>query len=248
MADLTIITGASRGIGRAVAERFAADGHAVCLVAKNISKLKAAEESIKARRPGADVWTHVGDVTDPYTARLVADMAREGGWTPANLILSAGVSRSGPFQETDWKDLFGVNFGGVWSFLREFLPGMAERKAGTVCILAGSAGVKPYRNMAAYCASKHALVGLAKSVALEVGRSGVLVVPVCPGPVDTDMTAAVVDGLVSKGLGRDKARAKIGEDNANKKSLLRPEEVAEDIARICSRAVDVKNGEPFLIG
>jgi NAD(P)-dependent dehydrogenase (short-subunit alcohol dehydrogenase family) len=245
--SVTIVTGGGRGIGRAIALRMASET-AVLVVGKKEEHLKAVCAEIQSKGGKADYC--VGDVSDAATAKSALAKVQSNGWSVRNLVLNAGISKAGAtanFDEKAWRELFDVNVHGSFHFVKECLPAMLAQKAGAICFVTGTAGVKGYRSMAGYCASKHALVGFARSLALEVANKGVTVVPVCPGPVDTDMTAALVDGLVQKrGLTKEDARAKVAENNPQQR-LLPPEEVAEAVALVLSGKVASLNGHPLVL-
>jgi 3-oxoacyl-[acyl-carrier protein] reductase len=246
----SIVTGASRGIGRAIALKLAAEGPVV-LVGTRETALDAVRQEVEAR--GQRCVYVVGDVAEQAespdragldgegkAAKAVGTVVQALGWEVRNLILNAGISKVSPtaaFTCSNWRRLFDVNVHGSFYFVKEFLPGMLERKDGAICFLAGKAGIKGYPSMAGYCASKHALVGLAQSLAAEVGRKGIRVTALCPGPTDTEMTEAVVQGLVARGMTREAARDKLGEENAfpwdAKGRLLNPDEVAEAVVNFC---------------
>lgn len=244
MNNATLITGASRGIGHALALRFSEETP-VILVARDEAKLKTVCEEIRSKKGVAECV--VGDVTDPQTLSNIQNLCSTKQLAVKNLLLNAGVSKtSGLTEENSWDEIFKTNFSSPVAFIKAFLPGMLSQKEGNICLLAGTAGIKGFRNMSAYCASKHALVGLARSLALEVGNKGITAIPVCPGPVDTDMTDVFVRGLTSRGMTAEAAKTKIAEINGQKRLLL-PKEVAEVVANVCNKKISFTNGEPLLV-
>lgn len=251
--NISIVTGASRGIGRAIAKRIAKDS-SLLLVSRNEDELrKLTAEIICDISKGQNTTDYVvGDVKDPSVAKAAVEKAKSLG-TLRNVILNAGISKSGPaaaFPDATLRDLFDTNFFGSVNFVKEALPALLEQKAGNIIFLAGTAGLQGYSSMSGYCASKHALIGYAKSLAQEVSKKGVQVVPVCPGPVDTDMTGTIVKFLVSKGMTEEAAKKKIAE-GSNQKRLITPEEVAESIADICAcngKVMPNLDGTPYSFG
>lgn len=244
--NVTIITGANRGIGRAVALRMQKEG-AVLVTARD--QVKAEQICKEIRDAGGTAEYCVGDVSDPALAKAVSQKLVEMGGVAHNLILNAGISTAGPVSAVTaqlWRQVFGANVDSAFYFVSELLPGMLERKAGTICLLAGKAGVKAYRSMALYSASKFALVGFAQALAEDVRSKGVKVFPLCPGPVDTDMTAAVIDGLVKRGMPKEEAISKVAA-GSDQKRLLTAEEVAEKVAWLCSAQVTAESGKPVLM-
>lgn len=244
----TVVTGAGRGIGRAAALRLSR-GAPVVLVGLTETRLAAVAEEIRAA--GGSAIAVAGDVADAATAARAVDAAHAEGWTIGSLVSNAGVGKGGataefPFEE--WKRVFDVNVHGAFHFAKACLPDMLAAGKGAVCFVSSTAGVKGYAYAAAYTASKHALVGLARSLAKEVGKKGIVVVPICPGFVDTDMTARTISGLMRhRGLSETEARKKVEAVNPQRR-LIPPEEVAEAIAFACSGAVPSLSGEPLVLG
>jgi len=244
----TIVTGAGRGIGRAAALRLTAEGPLV-LVGRTKAHLDAVANDVLARDGRAVVVE--GDVADPGTAERAVAAARAEGWTVGALVASAGVGKGGPLHEfpaEDWKRLFDVNVHGAFHFVRACLPDMLAAGTGAICLVASTAGVKGYAYSAGYAATKHALVGMARSMAKEYGKKGIVTVPICPGFVDTDMTRRTIEGLVKhRGLTEAEAREKIARVNPQRR-VIPPEEVAEAIAFVLSGKVPALSGEPMIIG
>lgn len=243
-----IVTGAGRGIGRAAALRLAQE-MPIALVGLTEAHLAEAAEAIRAA--GGRAVIAAGDVADPRTAAQAVDAAHAEGWKIGALVSSAGIGKGGPTREfsfEDWKRVFEVNVHGAFSFVRAVLPDMLEAGQGSICLISSTAGVKGYAYSAAYSASKHALVGLARSLAKEHGKRGIVTVPICPGFVDTDMTARTIEGLVKhRGMSEAEAREKVAKVNPQRR-LIPPEEVAEAIAFVCSGKVPSLSGEPMILG
>src|SRR5581483_7712635 len=201
--SVTIVTGASRGIGKAIAKRLATS--TLLLVGTNKDKLSQVVDEIKAAGGTAEFFA--GDVRDAEFARAVVARAMQLGKL-TNVILSAGISKGGgadKFPDATLRDLFDVNFFGSVNFAKAAL---ASPELQNIMFLAGTAGTRGYSSMTGYCASKHALVGYARALAQEVSKRNIRVVPVCPGPTDTDMTAGIVKMLVGKGMSEKDAKAK----------------------------------------
>ena len=160
------------------------------------------------------------------------------------LVNNAGAAASMPVVRTsleEWNRLMAVNATGAFLCTRAFLPGMVERKWGRVINVASTAGLGGGKYLAAYSAAKHALVGLTRSVAAEVAGTGITVNAVCPGFVDTEMTAETVSRIVSKtGRTREEALA-AALASAAQARLISPEEVA---AAVLSFATDSARSPP----
>ena len=218
-----VVTGGTRGIGRAVAERFAAAGHEVLA-------------------PGSAEL----DVTDE--AAVGAFFAAAGAVDV--LVNNAGISDAAPVAKTllaDWERQMAVNATGSFLCARAVLPGMLERGHGRIVCVASTAGVVGARYTAAYTASKHAAVGLMRATASEVAGTGVTCNAVCPTFVRTDMTRESVSRIVSA-TGRTEAE---GEAALARMSplgrLLEPEEVAAAVAFLASDEAGAINGQTLIM-
>ncbi len=242
----TVITGGTRGIGRAIALKMSANGPVLITGRKEEDAKKVCDEITAL---GGTAAFCIGDVSDAKLSKLVRQKLEELGWTTANLVINAGISSAGATVSIDhdqWNKMFATNVSGALYVVQELLPSMLKAKAGTIVFMAGMAGVKPYRSMSAYCASKFALVGFAQALSEEVASKGVKCVPVCPAPVDTDMTSAVIEALVKRGATKDDAIAKVAAGSGQKR-LLTAAEVADKVSWVCSAEYTAKSGEPVLV-
>jgi NAD(P)-dependent dehydrogenase (short-subunit alcohol dehydrogenase family) len=232
LADRTaFITGGGRGIGRAVAHAFAQEGARVFVVARTAVEVEEAAEEIRARR-GDGAASHAAcDVSDPRSVEQAFDAAREFFRTdgPDILVNNAGIAESSKFAETSdefWQRHLGVNLSGTFYCMRAALPPMVGRGWGRVINVASIAGKTGAPYIAAYSASKHGVLGLTRSAALEVASKGVTVNAVCPGYVDTRMTTRAVENIEAK-TGRSAADSLEAIKRMSPQNrLVTPEEVA----------------------
>jgi NAD(P)-dependent dehydrogenase (short-subunit alcohol dehydrogenase family) len=245
---VALVTGASRGIGRAAAEALAGAGATVALVARNARGLVDVVEKLTQR--AAHCRTFLCDVTDP--ARVAALPAEvESALGPVDVLVNnAGAAASAPFLKTDpatWNSLLALNLTAVYATTRAFLPRMLERGSGRIINVASTAGLVGYAYTAAYCASKHGVVGLTRALALEVADKGITVNAVCPSFVDTEMTERSIATIVEK-TGRSATDAKSALESLNPQGrLIAPDEVAAAIVYLASNAARGINGQALSI-
>jgi len=190
--QVAIITGASRGIGRAIAEAYAAEGATLCLMATDTARLDEVKDSLGL---SADQIMTLGvNVTDREACFRAVDAVLARFGRVDVLVNNAGVYRSKSFLEysaQDFQDMLDVNLFGVLHFMQACLPGMQERKHGRIINMASTAGKWGSRNQSAYNVSKHAVVGITRCVALEASPYAVTVNAICPGFIQTDMVEAL---------------------------------------------------------
>ena len=186
--QVAIITGASRGIGRAIAEAYAAEGASLCLVATDKVRLNEVKDALGL--PDERIMTVGLNVTDRDACfAAVAQVEQRFGRVDV-LVNNAGVYRAKPFMDympQDFQDMLDVNLFGVLHFTQACLPGMQAREHGRIVNMASTAGKWGSRNQSAYNVSKHVVVGLTRCLALEASPYKVTVNAICPGFIQTDM-------------------------------------------------------------
>lgn len=239
---LAVVTGGSRGIGRAVSARLAADGWPVVAVGRDPEALAATAGST----PGGAVATRVCDVTDEAA---VAGLFDELGAVGV-LVNNAGASSAAPLHRTslaDWEHQLRVNATGVFLCTRSVLPGMRARDAGRIVTVASTAGLAGSPYIAGYAASKHAAIGLMRVTAAEVAGTGVTANAVCPGYVRSPMTDRSVQRIMeTTGRSEDEAlQALLGSSALGR--LLEPEEVAAAVTYLCSDEARAVNGATLVL-
>jgi NAD(P)-dependent dehydrogenase (short-subunit alcohol dehydrogenase family) len=236
-----VVTGASRGIGLAIAGALQAQGARVTLMARDAAALEAAAAGLG----GGTGWQAI-DVAD--AASVAAAFARAG--RVDILVNNAGQASSAPFMKTDealWQRMLEVNLSGAYHCIQAALPGMLDAGWGRIVNVASTAGLTGYRYVAAYCAAKHGLVGLTRALALELAAKGVTVNAVCPGYTETDIVQEAVANIVRKtGRSEEQARAELAAGNPQGR-LVRPEEVAHAVAMLCLPAAAAMNGQSIAV-
>lgn len=189
MKQVALVTGSSRGIGRAVAAELAKEGYAVCV--NYLRHRKAAEALVsQLRAQGREALAIQADVAD---SRAVEEMVRqaESDLGPVTLLVNnAGISWQGLFQDTDdetWDRILAVNLTGARNAARAVLPRMISEKTGCIVNISSMWGLRGASCEVAYACSKAAIIGLTRSLALELAPSGIRVNCVAPGCIETDM-------------------------------------------------------------
>ncbi|WP_137109569.1 SDR family NAD(P)-dependent oxidoreductase [Rhodobacter sp. SY28-1] len=232
-----LITGGGTGVGADLARGFAAEGAEVVICGRREAPLRAV-----AVRTGARVI--LADVTDEgEVARLFAEAGRCDV-----VIANAGQADSAPFARTSleqWNRMLAVNLTGVFLTFRE---GLRQFDGwGRLLAVASTAGLKGYAKVAPYAAAKHGVMGMVRSLALEVARGPVTVNAICPGFLDTDMTVESIR-IISEKTGRslDEARAAL-EALSPQNRLYRPDEVTSAALWLCGPGSDGVNGQAITI-
>jgi NADP-dependent 3-hydroxy acid dehydrogenase YdfG len=214
--QVAVVTGASRGIGLAIARRLGQMGARVSLCARNAANLERAASGLRAA--GIQVLALRTDVTrGDEVASLVSETQRTFG--PVDILVNnAGIGIFGPFQEqteADWNAILDTNLKSVFLVSRAVAPEMIRRKIGHIINIGSLAGKSAFANGAIYCASKWGLLGLTGCMAEELRAHGIRVSAICPGSVATEF---------SPHAGKDPAR------------MLQPEDVAHAVAALVTQA------------
>jgi NAD(P)-dependent dehydrogenase (short-subunit alcohol dehydrogenase family) len=230
---VVLITGGSGGLGLAVARRFHEAGHAVALLDRGSRRSPAGQPPpVASVGTGPEVLHVTADVSERAAVeRAVAEVGERLG-APTVLVNAAGLAESRPLLPPDdalFDRTFAVNVKGAWIASTAVLPAMLAAKHGAIVNVASTAALKGSKYVAAYVASKHALLGLTRALAEDLRGKGVTVNAVCPGFLDTPMTERTVANIVrATGRTPEAARAEIAALNDSGR-LIAPDEVADAI-------------------
>lgn len=243
-----VVTGGGRGVGAEVARLLAAGGASVLVAARTSSEVE--DVATELRQSGANASATTCDVSDPASIDRLAARARETFGRVDILINNAGVATAAPLARTtldEWNRLFAINATGAFLCMQAFVPGMLERRWGRVVNVASTLALTGYRYTSAYTASKHALLGLTRSVAAETAAHGVTVNAVCPSYLATRMTEETLARVTAKtGRSREEALDAIIGQNPQKR-LIEPQEVAATVVYLCSEAAGSINGAALVM-
>jgi NAD(P)-dependent dehydrogenase (short-subunit alcohol dehydrogenase family) len=247
-----VITGGGRGIGAATARLLAQAGAAVVLAARSAEQLAATVEGLRAE--GHTAFEVRCDVTDPAQVKSLHEQAvallQSAGAQADILVNNAGVAHSAPLKAIaleDWNRLFAVNVTGTFLCTQALLPAMAAAGWGRVVNVASIAGKMGAPYIAAYAATKHAVVGFTRAVAAEFAARGVTVNAVCPGYVDTEMTVESVARVVGKtGISSEQALDFMRRTSPQNR-LFTADEVAYLIASLCDPRAGGVNGQALVL-
>jgi NAD(P)-dependent dehydrogenase (short-subunit alcohol dehydrogenase family) len=240
-----LVTGGGTGIGATSALALAAAGARVTVAGRREGPLREVAQRLGAASAGVVMM----DVTDEASVAVGVKAAEAAG--PIDILVNnAGAADSAPFQKTTLAALnrmMAVNLNGVFLVTQAVLPGMLARKSGRIINIASTAGLVGYAYVSAYVAAKHAVIGLTRSLALEVARRGVTVNSVCPGFTETDLVAESVANIVAK-TGRSEAEAKAELAKTNPMGrLVSPDEVADAVVWLAGPRASSINGQAIAV-
>jgi NAD(P)-dependent dehydrogenase (short-subunit alcohol dehydrogenase family) len=238
-----VVTGAGRGIGREIAATLTTAGAVVTALGRQ----SAAVDELVAQ--GVARFSVIADVTDQST--VDAAMREAAVRQPIDiLIANAGAAESAAFAKSDaalFKRMMDVNFLGVVHSIQAALPSMRQRPFGRIVVIASTAGLKGYAYVSAYAAAKHAVIGLVRSLALELAPTRITVNAVCPGFTDTDLMAGAIDTIMKKtGRNRSDAISELTRHNPQGR-LITPAEVADTVLWLCGENAAAITGQAIAV-
>jgi NAD(P)-dependent dehydrogenase (short-subunit alcohol dehydrogenase family) len=238
-----LVTGGGQGIGRAIASALVQAGATVTVIGRS---RKTLDEAVAT---GAAHFAAVADVADQ--AAVGAAIAEAARRQPIDiLVANAGIAESAPFGKSDaalFRRMMDVNFMGVVHAVQAVLPSMKDRPYGRIVAVASTAGLKGYAYISAYSAAKHAVVGLVRSLALELANTRVTVNAVCPGFTDTDLVAGSIDNIMKKtGRNHAQAVAELASHNPQGR-LVTPAEVADTVLWLCGEGAGAITGQAIAV-
>lgn len=243
-----LVTGGGSGIGAAIARALHAAGAKLTIAGRQKPRLDEAASLLS----GCAVA--VADVTRNDDCAAMVGAARNAHGPIDILIANAGAAQSAAFariDQTHWQRILDANLTGAFLSAQAALPDLlregAKESVRRIVFVASTAALKGYPYVAAYCAAKHGVLGLTRSLAAEFATSGLSVNAVCPGFTDTPLLDASVAAISTKtGRPADEARALLATDNAHQR-LIAPKEVADTVVFLCSPAAASINGQAIAI-
>lgn len=238
-----VVTGGATGIGLAITIALVAEGAHVTIMGRNKDRLE------KVAKTNDKIFAEQVDVTDPKNVEQA--FLNASGREPISILVNnAGAAKAAPFNKTsldDWENTLAVNLTSVYLTTSAAYNDIINADHGRIINIASTAGLEGCAYTTAYSASKHGVVGLTKSLALELTKTNVTVNAICPGFTNTDMVEQSIMNVMEK-TGRNRQDALAGIlKAANQKRLVEPEEIAKLVIKLCQTKSDNINGQAIVI-
>lgn len=238
-----VITGGGTGIGAAIARRLSAEGAMLTLAARNVDRLRAVAGTL------ADAEALYLDITDEDS--VASAMRAANARAPVSILINnAGGAETAPLAKTPldlWQRMLTLNLTGTFLCCRAFLPSVIAAPNGRIINIASTAGLKGYTYTGAYAAAKHGVIGMTRSLALELAGTRATANAVCPGFTDTDLVARSIDAVTGKtGMTREAALSAFVTGNPQNR-LIDPDEVAAAVFWLCDPLSASVNGQSIAI-
>ena len=236
-----LVTGGATGIGLAITKCLVSAGARVTIASRNIERVNAVAAELEGVNGVALDVTSPKDISDVFEQLEAVDI----------LVNNAGIAFATPFQKMSleqWSGVMAVNLTGVFLCTQAVLASMCERDRGRIINIASTAGLQGAPYISAYAASKHGLVGMTRSLGLELAATGITANCVCPGFTDTDMVTDAINNITSKtGRSEAEALAELVKHNPQQR-LITPEEVANTVLWLCQDSSRSITGQSIVIG
>ena len=240
-----LVTGAGQGIGEAIARQLLARGAKVTVLGRRAAPLQTLVEEYAGQCHAVQA-----DVANAEAVQAAFESATRTFGDIDILVNNAGQAASAPFMKMDlstWNAMLAVNLTGTMLCIQQVLPGMVARGAGRIVNVASTAGLKGYGYVSAYCAAKHGVIGLTRSLALELASKGITVNAVCPGYTETDIVRDSIARVVQKtGRSEEQAMAEFVKGNPQGR-LVQPNEVADAVLWLCGSGASAITGQSIAV-